>query len=596
MRGRKTAPGSLSLRWRQITRNDQFVLAVLAVVIGTVVAYGAIGFREFLAFVQDVGFGFAGEDVFTQVGRLPWWQVILVPTIGGLVIGVFVHVFMPCRRLQGVANVIEAGALHGGRMSLTLGLRVAVVNAASLGVGASAGREGPLVHLGGSVAAFIAKRAHLNPSLALTLLGCGVAAGVAASFNAPIAGVFFALEVVIGHYALHAFTPIVISAVAGTVVSRIHLGPFPAFVVPDYNIGSFFEFPAFVLLGLLSAGVAIIFMRSIIATEDLVERVRMPVWTRPAAAGLVIGIMALWLPQIMGVGYEATNAALNGNFGIWLLIGLLMAKTAATALTIGCRFGGGVFSPSLYIGAILGGAFGIIAAQLFPQLASSPGFYAMIAMGAVAAPVIGAPMSTILIAFELTSEFAVALAAMIAIAVSSLVTQQVFGRSFFHWQLERRGLRLRAGRIDHLLQSSQVAEIMSAEFEVIPQDAPVAKIRKIVQTSAHGDFIVTGENGEFVGSLTFADLKGVAFDDEIDHLVKAGDIARTKTPVLYATDTLEGALKVMDGSGEDVLPVVEDADGKRVIGVVHHEAALTAYNRALLQARAEEHGDSRRSV
>ena len=171
MSGRGTAPRSLFLRWRrQITRNDQFVFAVLAAMIGTVVAYGAIGFREFLAFVQDVGFGFAGEDVFTQVGRLPWWQVIMVPTIGGLVIGVFVHVFMPGRRPQGVANVIEAGALHGGRMSLTLGLRAAVVNAASLGVGASAGREGPLVHLGGSVAAFIAKRAHLNPSLALTLL------------------------------------------------------------------------------------------------------------------------------------------------------------------------------------------------------------------------------------------------------------------------------------------------------------------------------------------------------------------------------------------------------------------------------------------
>ena len=152
------------------------------------------------------------------------------------------------------------------------------------------------MHLGGSIAAYVAKRAHLNPSLALTLLGCGVASGVAASFNAPIAGVFFALEVVIGHYALHAFAPIVISAVAGTVVSRIHLGPFPAFVDPDYHIGSFLEFPAFVLLGLLSAGVAIIFMRSIIATDDLVERARIPVWTRPAAAGLIIGIMALWLP------------------------------------------------------------------------------------------------------------------------------------------------------------------------------------------------------------------------------------------------------------------------------------------------------------
>ena len=196
-----------------------------------------------------------------------------------------------------------------------------------------------------------------------------------------------------------------------------------------------------------------------------------------------------------------------------------------------------------------------------------------------------------LIAFELTGEFAVTLA---AIAVSSLVTQQVYGRSFFHRQLDRRGLHLRAGRIDHLLQSSHVGEIMSAEFEIIPEDAPVARIRQIVQTSAYGDFVVTGENGEFVGSLTFTDLKSAAFGDEVDHLITARDIARTKTPVLYANDTLEGALKVMDGSGEDVLPVVEDAESKTVIGVVHHKAALAAYNRALLLARAEEHDEARR--
>ena len=404
---------------------------------------------------------------------------MLAPALGGLAIGLALQFLMPNKRNQGIADVMEAGALHGGRMSLNLGIKVAFVNAAALGAGASAGREGPMVHLGGSIAAYVARRFHLRPSLALTILGCGVAAGIAAAFNAPLAGTFFALEVVLGQYALQAFAPIVIAAVSGTVIARIHLGDFPAFIIPDYAIGSFFEFPSFFLLGIVCAIVAIVFMRAIMFVEDAADRTGAPIWTRPAAARLAVGLMAIFLPQVLGVGYEATDTALQGGFGVWLLLTLVVAKTAAT---------------------------------VFRDLASSPGFYAMVGMAAVVASVLGAPISTTLIAFELTGEFAVTIAVVVALAVASIITNQVAGRSFFQWQLERRGLRLRSGRIEQLLKASHVRDIMTSEYEIIGENMPIAEIRDLLQSSPYGDLFVTGGEGEIVGNITFADLKAVAFE------------------------------------------------------------------------------------
>ncbi len=422
----------LRRRWRRLARSEQIVLNLLAVVIGVAVGYAAIAFRIGIALTQQGAFGFHSERFYHLAAELPWWHLLLAPCLGGLAIGLFIHFAMPGGRPQGVAEVIEAGALRGGRMSLKEGLGAAVVSAASLGVGASAGREGPVVHLGGALASWVAERFRLNTSLSITILGCGVASGVAASFNAPIAGVFFALEVVIGHYSLHAFAPVVIASVLGTIVTRVHIGDFPAFVVPEYAIQSFLELPAFLLLGAVCAAIAMIFMWSTTFVADTIERTPLPRWSRPMAGGLAVGFIALFYPHVLGVGYGATDDALGGLFPLWLLLGLIAAKTAATAITLGTGFGGGVFSPSLFLGAMTGGAFSMIAAWVFPDLAAEQGLYAIVGMGAVAAAVLGAPISTILIIFELTGDYAVTIAVMLAVSVSSVLTQQIQGRSFFH--------------------------------------------------------------------------------------------------------------------------------------------------------------------
>lgn len=581
---------AVAAKWRSFASNDQVVLSILALIIGAAMGYGTIGFRYLLGQIQELYYGFSSHQFATFTASLEWWHILLAPAAGGLLVGLFLQFVMPGQKAEGVAQVMEAGSLRGGRMTLGRGLAAAAVSVASLGAGASAGREGPVVHLGATVASFVAQRFKFGPSLALTLLGCGVASAVAASFNAPIAGVFFALEVVIGHYALHAFTPIVIASVTGTIVSRVHLGDFPAFVHPNYSINSFFELPAFLLLGIVCAAMAMIFMWSIIVATDTIERTKLPIWLRPAIGGLCVGIIAIFFPQILGVGYEATDDALKGLFPFGFLILLVIAKVMATAITLGSGFGGGVFSPSLYVGAMTGGAFGFAVAMIFPDLASSPGLYAMVGMGAVVAPVLGAPISTVLIIFELIGDFSVTVAAMIAIAVASIVTHQVLGRSFFAWQLLRQGISLKGGRVRQVLLSVRARQIMGDDFRTIQESSSISDIRQLLRTAPHDHFFVTDFESRYVGEISFADIREVAFDTDVDPLINARDAAR-KVTAIEGDDNLERVLTLMDASGENHLPVVDNAQDLVVIGILHHNRALREYNKALLSAHAEEHDE-----
>ncbi len=360
----------------------------------------------------------------------------------------------------------------------------------------------------------------------------------------------------------------VIASVAGTIVSRAYLGDFPAFVLPHYAVQSFLEFPAFLLLGVVSAGLAMAFMKSVMVAEDMAAKTSLPNWSRPAVGGLAVGAIAIVFPHVLGVGYGATNDALRGLFPLWLLLALVVAKTVATAITLAARFGGGVFSPSLFLGAMVGAAFGLLAAAAVPGLAAETGLYAIVGMGAVAAAVLGAPISTILIVFELTGDYAVTLAVMVAVVVSSTITQQTLGRSFFHWQLERRNLDVKGGRVRHLLKSRRVGELMSDDFQLVAEGTGIDRLKALLQAAPHGHFLV------------------------VDALIIARDVARRDPVVLLPDDDLEHALALLEASAEDHVPVVEDEAGMKVVGVIHHRQVLLAYNRALMEVRAEERGEA----
>ncbi|MHA1108965.1 MAG: chloride channel protein, partial [Alphaproteobacteria bacterium] len=512
---------------RRLVRSDQLLLLVLAVTIGVTAALGAIVFRLLIGVFQGLSFGTTGDVLYQHAATLPAWQILLVPTAGGLVIGLFVHFFMPGRRPQGVSDVIEAAALRSGRMGVRAGLGGALVSAASIGCGASVGREGPVVHLGASISSWVARRLGLGRLQAVTILGCGVASAVAASFNAPIAGVFFALEVVIGHYALNAFAPIVIASVTGTIVSRIQFGDFPAFIIPSHSISSALEFPAFAILGVLCAASAVLLMRSIGVVQTSAETIRLPPWSRPMVGGLLVGLIALVFPQVLGVGYGTTDAALKELLPLALVIALIAAKTTAVAISIGSGFGGGVFSPSLFIGAMVCAGFGMIATSVFPELSSGHGAYTLVGMGAVAGAVLGAPISTILIIFERTGDYTVSMAVMVAVVIASVITQQVHRRSFFTWQLEQRGLNLSGGREAGLLSDLKISDVMKREFTSVPPSMHLHEMREVLQAAPHALLFVVNDDGTLHGTVTLADLADAAFDTSMDALINAADVART---------------------------------------------------------------------
>ena len=435
-------------RLRRWLRSDDLLVALLGVGVGALTGLAAIGFRMLIAALQALAWG-SGEDRFAAaVAVLPPWQVVLTPALGGLLVALLVRFVIGGHRPPGVPQVLEATLYGGGRLRLLPGCATALAAALSLGAGASLGREGPVVHLGATLSGWTARRLRLPPPMARMLLACGVASAVAASFNAPLSGTVFALEVVVGSLRFSALAPVLMAALTGTAVARLSFGGDPVFPVPAHAVGPMAELPAFAALGVVAALVALAFMRSAFLCEDgfaaAARRWGWPPWLNPVPGGLAIGALALAVPQILGVGYEATHDALLGATPAAALLLLAVAKLAAVAVSFGAGFGGGVFSPSLVLGATAGGAFAAVAVPLVGPLASPAGVYALVGMAAVAAPVLGAPISTILMAFELTGDGAMVPGVMTGVAVSTGVVRWLYGQSMFTAQMARAAARRRA--------------------------------------------------------------------------------------------------------------------------------------------------------
>ncbi|WP_293950774.1 chloride channel protein [Sneathiella sp.] len=568
------------------TSSTPVKLMACAIAIGLLAGYGAVGFRIAISEIQQLFYGADSHGVVAQAIELPWWQIVAAPMIGGLIVGLFWKYILPRHRSQGVADVIEAVIVNRGKMKLIPGLGGLFINALTLGCGGSSGREGPVVHFSALIASQIGQWLRMPSRYYMTLIACGVSSGVAASFNAPIAGMFFALEVVVGSLATQAFAPIVIASVIGTVVSRVYLGDYPAFIIPNYEIVSLWEFPAIALLGVVSAIVSLIFIWSIGFTERTIDRFRLPEVLRPVAGGAVLGIIAVFVPQIIGVGYEATDSALKGQYPLIILLMLIVVKTIAVGITFGSRFGGGFFSPSLFIGAMTGGAFGLIAAAAFPEMAASHGLYAIIGMSAVAASVLGAPISTILIVFELTGDYKISIAVMVAVSVATLISKNIYGRSIFQTQLLNRNVDVNESRALRLLSFRQVRGIMDREFIEIPKHTDMKELRKIIRNTNHDKFVVVEpETHEFIGCIDYSDLKAGLFGDEpLDHMT-AQDLMHDDGPVLFPDTSLKNALEIIGKSDTENIPVINRANERRLIGILHQKDLLRAYNAALLSAQ-----------
>jgi len=522
----------------------------IALLIGIAAGFAALGFRMAISWLQATLYGTTDVRLLASFAEtLPWYWIILIPVLGGLLVGIILHRFTPDGRARAVAEVIEGAAMREGRVEKRAGLASAVASIITLSSGGSTGREGPVVHLAAVISSWVSARINADGITGRDLLGCAVAAAVSASFNAPIAGALFALEVVLRHFAVHAFAPIVIASVAGTVVSRLQFGDVTEFTLAaDGALAFYVELPAFLMLGLVSGLVAVLLMRSVFWAEDLGNDLQkstgLPPWLRPAMAGAVLGAIAIWFPHIIGVGYETTSAALTGNLMLHEVIVFAIIKTVAVAVTMAGRMGGGIFSPSLMLGALTGLAFGMIATSVFPDVSGSQTLYALAGMGAVAAAVLGAPISTTLIVFELTGDWQTGLAVMVAVSMSTALASSLVHRSFFLTQLERRNIHLAAGPQAYLLSMVRVATIMR------PVDAK--------------DAANAGKCWELVEQGIYVD----------------------------GNATLETVMPIFDTSNAVYVPVVtlsgEDAPPE-LWGAVFQVDALRAFNRALAATAAEEH-------
>ncbi len=581
----------LVLRVIRLAQNDQILLTVLAVVAGAGVGGAVIVFREAIVLVHGLGYGAGHGNLATVAAGLPAWRVALLPVAGGTLVGLLIHFVMPGRRPQTVSDVIAASALHGGRMDWRTGLWSALLSATSIGTGASVGREGPAVHLGASLTNWLTGPLNLTRPMARTVLGCGTAAAVAASFNAPIAGALFANEVILGHYALTAFAPVVVASVVATIVSRGWFGNYPAFFIPGHAEPLPAEFAVFAVVGVLAGGLALAFMKTVNSVEDKAAASRLPAPLRPVLAGGVLGGLALGFPHVLGVGYEATDTALRGGFPLGTLAVLLVAKMAATSLCLGLGFSGGVFSPSLTMGALLGALAAAVVQTAYPAL-GNPTVYALVGMGGVASAVLGAPISTILIIFEITADYQVTVGVMLAVVTANLLTRQWEVRSYFLWQLRRRGVDLRAGYERGLLHSLTAGPAMRTVESVGP-GTPMPAIRRALQQTPRGELFVTTADGVLFGTITLADLDEAAYATHLDPLLRAIDVARRHPPVVAENDDLQTCVDTMLATGREHIPVVDHADTHHLVGCLHQADALLTYNRALARRRAEERGEVR---
>ena len=528
---------------------DQFMLWPVAVVIGVVTGYAVILFRQAIIWLQTFFYGADHTVIHSAAAKLPWYVVMSVPVLGGLIVGLILTAMTRDGRARGVDAVIEAAAIHGGRVDRKVGTASSLAALVTLSTGGSTGREGPAIHIGAVIASWVSAKLKAPAVTARDILGCAAAAAVSASFNAPLAGALFAMEVVLRHFALHALGPIVLASVAATVVGRIHLGDVTEFTLPAHTIAFYWEIPAFMILGIVSGVVGATMIRALFIADGVADRVQamlhIPDWLRPGVAGFLLGIIALQFPHIIGVGYETTSLALTTQIAFFGAVIFAVVKVIAVAITYAGRMGGGVFSPAIMLGALTGCAFGELAIEIFPAVSGSQGLYALAGMGAVAGAVLGAPISSILIVFEMTGDWQAGIAVMVSISLASVVTNRIGARSFFMTQLERRGLKLSDGPQGYLAATMPVTRLMR-------------------QRGAEDS----------------------APDSVCWELIEQGVFLRRE-------DSLDRALPMLEQLDGRFLPVIDEAEDEdtpaELLGALFRTDALAAYSRVLEEELREEH-------
>ena len=538
---------------------------------------GAWGGVEGLAEMANSGLLTEPEDPVEVAQQLAWGWKVAVPALGGLLVGPLIYFFAREARGHGVPEVMKAVALRGGIIRGRIVAVKALASSLSIGTGGSVGREGPIIQIGSAFGSSLGQWMGLNTMGIRTLVGCGAAAGISATFNAPIAGAIFAAEIIVGHFAVTQFTPIVISSVVATVASRFFLGNYPAFKVPDYQIVSPFELLPYLATGVLAGLVAVAFIRTLSFSETAFERLRMPEYLKAAVGGALVGIIGLQLPQVFGVGYTTISLALAGTLSAVTMAALVATKIVATSITIGSGGSGGVFAPSLFLGAMLGGVVGTLVNQYFPGATASSGAYALVTMGAVVAATTHAPISAIIIIFELTQTIDIIPALMSACVVSSLVSQLLSRDSIYTSKLRRQGIDLEETVDPNVLKTLYVRDVIDDQPEIVPESANFQAILDLVVQSDHAQFFVQNDAGNLLGAISLSEVRRLIYEQEaLRHLVVAGDLVDSRHPSVTPDDDLSVVMRLFSGTRLDEIAVVNAGDPRRLVGTVSEKDVAEA--------------------
>lgn len=576
----------LARRLVSVVRGAAAVIA-LGLGVGTVAAFAADGFVYAVIWLNDQ-FWISPRSRM-MAGDWPWLMAatIAVPAVGGLLVGLITRYAIPGQRPQGPPDVIEAAQRGHGHVPLRGGLATAAAALVSLGSGASVGQYGPLVHLGATIGSAFGRFSRAaRGTLSNIGVGCGVAAAIATAFNAPIAGILFAHEVILRHYSLRAFAPITVAATMGYVVATVILEREPLFRVEDVIEVAPWEYLAFIGVGIGGALVAIAFMRAISASQATAARVPVPRFLKPAMAGAMLGVVALGLPDVLGIGKEVLRfSIIPGAFAPGEVALLLVAKILVTALCLGFGFVGGVFSPSLVIGALFGALVAILLGTAMPGLGGTASVLAICGMAAVTSPVIGAPISTILIVFELTRNYDLTTAVMVSVVFANLVSYRLYGRSMFDKVLQGRDVDLSLGRDQLVLDRTPIAPYVSTDYVVAHRGERCDTLRDRLLEAQVAEAQLVAPNGDYVGTITLGRLLRKMEGQERQPVDRLAVYDRA---VLRENASIRKALTHAERNIGEMVPVLAQ-EGKKLVGVVDQSTLVRAYRETLHSIRAEEH-------
>ena len=563
-------------------------IAALGMVAGALASLAAIAFVELVA-VLNRWLLISPRSRF-MVDDAQWLLLatVCVPAAGGLIVGI-VHRYIPERRSHGPPDVIRSVQGLDGRIPARSGFLSALASVVSLGAGASVGQYGPLAHLGATLGSLVARVNRHSRWMSTVGVGCGVAAAISTAFNAPIAGIIFAHEVVLRHYSLRAFAPITVAATIGYVIANVVFERPPLFRVEAVTSSSAPEFLGFILIGVGGAFVAVLYMRAILYSSRIARTLPIADYLKPMLAGAVLGLAALWLPDILGIGKETLRfAVIDHAFSPGELSLLLIAKILATALCIGFGFAGGVFSPALLIGILFGALAGNGAELLLGDLRSDIAIYAICGMVAVTSAVIGAPLTTILIVFELTRNYDLATAAMVSVVFSNLVSYRVFGRSLFDVQLRMRGFDLSAGRDKVILDHRSIESYVSREYTALAPETPLGEAKSRLLASRRHEGYVVDAGGAYLGTVKLEELVTSEEDGGLGSDAAVARLAKREALIFTEKTSIWAAMERMGDFVGESIPVLEEGDGGRMLGVVFEATIVKAYLDTMKDIRREE--------